>query len=57
MKMQNNTTTKPLNQNRMEADKGCACYGSNSLHTCFCKDYQPIKTKSKKSYRKKTKSE
>ncbi len=55
--MQNNTTTKPLNQNRMKEDKGCACYGSNSLHTCFCKDYQPIKTKSKKSYRKKTKSE
>ncbi len=51
------TTTKPLNQNRMKTDKGCACYGSNSLHTCFCKDYQPIKTKSKKSYRKKTKSE
>ena len=38
-------------------DKGCACYGSNYLHKCFCKDYQPIKTKKKTSYRKKTKSE
>jgi len=52
----NQENIKPLNQNRMK-DKGCACYGSNYLHKCFCKDYQPIKTKSKKSYRKKTKSE
>jgi hypothetical protein len=24
-------------------DKGCACYGSNSLHKCFCKYSQPNK--------------
>jgi len=23
--------------NRSEKLKGCACYGSNALHPCFCK--------------------
>jgi hypothetical protein len=27
----------------MKTDKGCACYGSNSLHKCFCKYSQPKK--------------
>ena len=30
--------------NRSEELKGCACYGSNSLHPCFCDT--PLKDKS-----------
>ena len=30
-------------KNKEPKDLGCACYGNNSIHTCFCKETKPVK--------------
>ena len=30
-------------KNKVEKDLGCACYGNNQVHPCFCNDTKPLK--------------
>ena len=30
-------------KNKVEKDLGCACYGNNQIHPCFCNDTKPLK--------------
>jgi len=30
-------------KNKESKDLGCACYGNNKVHTCFCNDKKPLK--------------
>lgn len=29
--------------NKVKKDLGCACYGNNQIHPCFCSDTKPLK--------------
>ena len=30
-------------KNKESKDLGCACYGNNQVHPCFCNDTKPLK--------------
>ena len=30
-------------KNKESKDLGCACYGNNQVHHCFCNDIKPLK--------------
>ena len=30
-------------KNKESKDLGCACYGNNKIHPCFCNDTKPLK--------------
>jgi hypothetical protein len=30
-------------KNKESKDLGCACYGNNQVHRCFCNDTKPLK--------------
>lgn len=32
-----------IRKNKESKDLGCACYGNNQVHTCFCKETKPVK--------------
>ena len=38
-----------MKQSKKTKVKGCACYGVNSIHPCFCSPFSNKKTKSVKS--------
>ena len=32
-------------KNKVSKDLGCACYGNNQIHTCFCHVAKPVELK------------
>lgn len=40
--------SREMKTNKKVKIKGCACYGVNSIHPCFCSPFSNKETKSKK---------